>query len=190
MDKEEEIININSTSIKDNLNKDQNKNLSLIIKNNLNNKQNINKNNQSNLKDNLNWLVYDYFLRYDFNECFKILAKSNEKDNNKFHSEFSEFIKGLIKRYYGELESSTNCLKKCFKYNSNDIFLLKEIGKNLILTGKFNDSIDIYDEVLDSYPEDWECYHYKGIASMNTNLYEMAQNCFDKALSLNYNEFT
>lgn len=143
---------------------------------------------QVNSKDSLNWLIYEHFLRQEFDKCNEIMDKLNS--NNSIESEFAVFIKGLIKRYSGELEKSTELLKKSYNYNINDIFLLKEIGKNLLLTGKFKLSIEIYDEAIDAFPEDWECFHYKGIACMNDGLYEMAQACFEKALSINHNEFT
>lgn len=151
-----------------------------------NKKVNITRETNSNHKDRLNWLVYNYFLRDDFNQCLDILTKTQTKE--VVDSEFSLFIKGLIKRQNGELEKSTELLKKCYNYNINDIALLKEIGKNLLLTGKYKLAIDIYDEAIEAFPDDWECYHFKGIASMNNSSYEMAQACFEKALSINYNE--
>jgi len=144
----------------------------------------------ANQKDNNNWMVYNYFLRYDFEKCREVLNKVNTVKKNDVESEFSVFTKGLIKRYNGEIEKAIELLKKSYAFNSNEIFTLKEIGKSLVLTGKYSLSIDIYDEVLASFPDDWETYHYKGIASMNDKSYEMAQACFEKALALNHNEAT
>lgn len=142
----------------------------------------------TNFKDSDNWLAYNYFLRFDFDKSMEVLSRYNTKGS--IETEFSIYTKALIKRHHGEIEKAIEMLKKCLTYNPNEIFTLKEIGKSLVLTGKFALSIDIYDEVLEKYPKDWETYHYKGIASMNEKSYETAQICFEKALSLNYNEAT
>lgn len=143
-----------------------------------------------NYKDSNNWLAYNYFLRYDFDKCSDVLNKATIIKKSSHESEFSIFSHALIKRHQGEIEKAIEMLKKCFAFNSNEIFTLKEIGKSLVLTGKYSLSIDIYDEVLASYPDDWETYHYKGVASMNMKSYDIAQSCFEKALSLFYNEAT
>jgi tetratricopeptide (TPR) repeat protein len=144
----------------------------------------------SNYKDGNNWLAYNYFLRFEFDKSTDLINKASTIKKDTYKSEFSIYTSALIKRHGGEIEVAIDLLKKCFAFNSNEIFTLKEIGKSLVLTGKYSLSIEIYDEVLASYPDDWETYHYKGIASMNNKSYEMAQACFDKALSLNYNEST
>lgn len=148
----------------------------------------ISKDYNSNTKDRLNWLAYYNYLREDFDSSLEILSKTHTKEVTD--SEFALFLKGLIARQKGELEKSTEHLKKCYNYNINDIFILKEIGKNLLLTGKYKLSIEIYDEAIEFFPNDWECYHYKGIACMNDLSYEVAQSCFEKALELNTNEST
>ncbi len=179
MDKLEEIIT-KQNQVSNNQNQD---------KNILSKQKNIqSKDITSNNKDRLNWLSYLHFLREEFSVSTDILNKTHSKEVTD--SEFSLFIKGLIKRQDGELEKSTDLLKKCYNYNINDIALLKEIGKNLFLTGKYKLAIDIYDEAIEAFPQDWECFHYKGIASMNDQSFEMAQACFEKALTLNLNEST
>lgn len=168
-------------------NKQENTNYNDIMNSKLESKKN-NQNNiekPCNFRDSNNWLAYNFFLRQNYSKTKDILEKNKVKD-----TEFSMTVTSLIMRSNGEIEKSVDLLKKCFSYNSNNTYTLKEIGKSLVLNGKNSLAIDIYDEVLEKFPNDWEIYHYKGLASMNDKAYETAQICFEKALSINNNETT
>ncbi len=76
---------------------------------------------------------------------------------NEFESQFSLFIKSLIKRYNGEISDSLDLLRKCYNFNEFNLEYLKEIGKNLELLGRFRMAIEIYDEILERNEDDWVC---------------------------------
>ena len=140
-------------------------------------------------KDSVNWMIYTLFLRKDFDSCLDVINKyAREPDG--FESQFATFLKSLIKRYRGEINESLDLLRKCFSYNEHNPQIMKEIGKSLLLLGKFKMSIEIYDEILSKHEDDWESYQEKGICNMNLQDYEMANSCFTKALELNNNEGT
>lgn len=105
-------------------------------------------------------------------------------------SHFAMYLKSIIKRYRGELNESLDVLRKCYSYNENNLNIMKEIGKNLLLLGKFKMSIEIYDEILMRDENNWEAFHEKGVCSLNLRDYDMAHACFTKALSINNDETT
>ena len=121
-----------------------------------------------NATDCLNFLVHLYFVKQDYVECLETLLKYS-KSKSGYESIYSSIIKGLIKRAGGNINES-NAL---FKLANNKInypnsgYLLKEIGKNFLLLGKFKMAIEIYDNVLKTNEEEWDCLYHKGICYMN-----------------------
>jgi Bardet-Biedl syndrome 4 protein len=142
-----------------------------------------------NSKDSINWIAYKLFLRNNYPECLDLLNK-HSKDQDGIESHFSLYIRSQIKRLNGEVNESLDLLRKCYGYNENDILVMREIGKNLVLVGKFKMAIDIFDEILSRNENDWESFHIKGICNMNLKDYETAMACFNRALDLNTNEQT
>ena len=156
-----------------------------------------------NSKDSINWVIYTLFLRHvitlltikEFEECLSLITKQSRE--NDFESQFSIFIKGLIKRYNGEISDSLDLLRKCYNFNEFNIEYLKEIGKNLALLGRFRMAIEIYDEILVRNEDDWvnfiiiqDILHNKGVSQMNLKMYDEAHISFNKALGLYHNEQT
>jgi Bardet-Biedl syndrome 4 protein len=68
--------------------------------------------------------------------------------------------------------------------------IMREIGKSMSLLGKHAMAIDIYDEIISRSENDWEAWHEKGTCCMNMKNYDIAYECFEKALSLCNNEQT
>lgn len=143
-----------------------------------------------NQKDSINWMINILFLRHEFEECLGLMNKFSVNKEYSTQSPFSIYLRALIKRNNGEITDSLDLLRKCYSIDPHDLNLLKEIGKSLLLTGKFTMAIDIFDEVLSLLPDDWESFHYKGECSMNLKSYEMSLACFNKALSIYENEKT
>jgi Bardet-Biedl syndrome 4 protein len=110
--------------------------------------------------------------------------------DSEFESNFATYLKALIKRYNGEINDSLDLLRKCYNYNENNVIIMKEIGKSMSLLGKHTMAIDIYDEILSRSENDWEAWHEKGVCCVNLKSYEIAYECFEKALSLCSNEQT
>lgn len=142
-----------------------------------------------NQKDSINWMIYRLFLRKDFDECINLINKYS-KEQGSLESQFSIYIKSLIKRYNGEVNESLDLLRKCYSYNESDIMIMKEIGKSLMLVGKFQMAIDIYDEILLRAEDDWESFHFKGVCNLNLRDFDMAMACLNKADEINKNEQT
>jgi len=143
-----------------------------------------------NYKDSINWKIHKLFIRQNFKECIELMNKYSKEPDSVIESQFSLFIRSLIKRFNGEINESLEIQRKCYNYNENDISIMKEIGKSLLLIGKFKMSIDIFDEILLKNEDDWEAYHNKGVCNMNLKDFEMALACFNKALEINNNEHT
>ena len=140
-----------------------------------------------NSTNSLNWLVHQFFVRGEYAECIEILSKYS-KNQNGFESAYSILIKGLIKRSGGDISDSQLLFKQSYSLNDSSIFILREIGKNSLLLGKFKMAIEIYDSLISKNEEDWDSFYHKGIAHLNLQNYNEANNCFEKALSLYQSE--
>ncbi len=103
-------------------------------------------------------------------------------------SNFAIYLKSQIKRSRGDLNESLELLRKCYSYNENNSELLKDIGKSLLLLGKYKMAIDIYDEILSRKNQDVESFFEKGICYMNMKEYDMANACFMKANQIRSDE--
>jgi Bardet-Biedl syndrome 4 protein len=141
-----------------------------------------------NQKDSVNWMIYTLFLKKDFDSCLEMINKYSREDG--LEAQFATYLKALIKRYSGDINESLDLLRKCYSFNESNILIMKEIGKSLLLLGKFKMAIEIFDEILIRQEDDWEAYQEKGVCSMNIKDFEMAHACFNKALELNQNENT
>jgi Bardet-Biedl syndrome 4 protein len=151
--------------------------------------QNIRNETCVNQKDSVNWMIYQLFLKKNYDECLETINKYSV-DKDGIESQFSIYLRALIKRYKGEVNESLNLLRKCYNLNDSSISVMKEIGKSLLLLGKFKMSIEIYDEILSRNEDDWEAYQEKGLCNLNIQDYEMASACFNKALEICYNDQT
>ena len=137
--------------------------------------------------DSLNFLVHQYFIRNEFDSCIEVLSKYS-KLNSGFESAYSKIIKALIARNRGHLSESLSLFKDCHsisKYSSDTSYILKEIGKNFYLLGKYSDSIDIYNNVLHKNKDDWDCYYHIGLIFMNVKNYKKAEDYMNQALKIN-----
>ena len=137
--------------------------------------------------DSLNFLVHQYFIRNEFDSCIEVLSKYS-KFNSGFESAYSKIIKALISRSRGHLSESLSLFKDCHsisKYSSDTSYILKEIGKNFYLLGKYSDSIDIYNNVLHKNKDDWDCYYHIGLIFMNVKNFKKAEEYMKQALKIN-----
>ena len=137
--------------------------------------------------DSLNFLVHQYFIRNEFDSCIEVLSKYS-KFKSGFESAYSIIIKGLIARNRGRLSESLSLFKDCYslsKYSSDTSYILKEIGKTFYLLGKFTDSIDIYNNVLNKNKDDWDCYYHIGLIFLNVKKYKKAEEYMNQALKIN-----
>jgi Bardet-Biedl syndrome 4 protein len=137
--------------------------------------------------DSLNFLVHQYFIRNEFDSCIEVLSKYS-KTKSGFESGYSKIIRGLIARNNGKISESLSLFKdshSLFKYSSDVSYILKEIGKNFYLLGKFSDSIDIYNNVLHKNKDDWDCYYHIGLIFFNVKKYKKAEEYMNEALKIN-----
>jgi Bardet-Biedl syndrome 4 protein len=142
-----------------------------------------------NQKDSVNWLLYDLFIRKEYDECLNLLNKlSKEHDSSKMESEYALHIRALIKRHRGEINESSELLKKCFSFNSSNTDVMKEIGKNVVLNGNFRRGIEIYDEIINYDNQDWDAFNEKGFCFMELKDFDSALACFNCALEISRNE--
>lgn len=142
-----------------------------------------------NQKDSVNWMLYNLFIRKEYDECLNLINKfSKEQDGTNIESQFALLIRSLIKRHNGEINDSLDLLKKCFSFNENNTGIMKEIGKNVILVGNYRRAIEIYDEILNIKDNDWEAYYHKGVCYYNLKDYDSASGCLYRALEINKNE--
>lgn len=142
-----------------------------------------------NQKDSVNWMLYNLFIRKEYDECLNLINKfSKEQDPTNIHSQFALHIAALIKRHRGEINQSTDLLKKCFSFNENNISIMKEIGKNIILSGNYRRAIEIYDEIISLNENDWEAFYHKGICFENLKDYDSAIACLNRSNEISPNE--
>jgi Bardet-Biedl syndrome 4 protein len=142
-----------------------------------------------NQKDSVNWMLYNLFIRQEYEECINLINKfSKEQDGSNIQSQFALNIMALIKRHRGEINESSDLLKKCFSFNENNLAVMKEIGKNVILSGNYRRAIEIFDEIITLNENDWEAFYQKGLCYMNIKDFETAIACFNKALEISPNE--
>ena len=137
--------------------------------------------------DSLNFLVYQYFIRNEYDSCIEVLSKYS-KFKTGFESAYSKIIKALIARNRGHLSESLSIFKDCHslcKYSTDTSYILKEIGKTFYLLGKFSDSIDIYNNVLHKNKDDWDCYYHIALIFMNVKKYKKAEEYMNEALKYN-----
>jgi Bardet-Biedl syndrome 4 protein len=141
-----------------------------------------------NSKDSINWMLYLIFLKGEYEECLDLMSKHSKEGN--IESNFSIYLRSLIKRNKGDLNESLELLRKCYSFNENNNDLLEDIGLNLSLLGKFKMANDIFDEILSRKTDDLNSYYQKGICYTNLNEYDMAISCFMKANSIRLEEKT
>ncbi len=159
-----------------------------------------------NSKDSINWMLYSVFLRgvntkitkiifflllqtylnKEYDECLDLISKYAKEGN--LESNFATYLKSHIKRSKGDINESLELLRKCYSFNENNSELLKDIGKSLLLLGKYRMAIDIYDEILSRKNDDSEAYFQKGLCCMNLKDYDMASAIFMKANSIRSDE--
>ena len=169
-------------------------------KNNNSNNNNSNENNiiekikppqktSDNSIDSLNFLVHRFFLKNMFTECLEVLSKFS-KNKNQYESTYSLFVKALIKRSGGNINESLSLFRQGYKQlnDNTNIYILKEIGKNFILLGKYKMAIEIYDSVLEKNSEDWDCLYHKGLCYFNLNMFNESLDCLNKANEINCTE--
>jgi len=115
------------------------------------------------------------------------LISKYAKEGN-LESNFATYLKSHIKRNRGDLNESLELLRKSYSFNENNSELLKDIGKSLVLLGKYRMAIDIYDEILSRKQEDSEAYYQKAICCMNLKEYDTASACFMRANTIRSDE--
>lgn len=135
----------------------------------------------------MNWLVHQYFVRQEYTECLNIFSQYSKK-NSGTESPYSLLIRGLIKRSGGFINESVSLFKQSYSLNQNSIYIMREIGKNFLLLGKFKMAIEIFDSILLKQENDWNSYYQKGICYMNLGQYREANEMVDQALNLTTSE--
>lgn len=155
--------------------------------NNTNSKSSTAQIEYKNVLNSLNWLIHRYFVRGEYEECLEVLSK-HSKTKSGFESAYSLIIKGLIQRSGGNINESQILFKQSNLISTNYSYLLREMGKNFLLLGKFSTSIEIYDSLLTKNTDDWDSHYHKAVALMNLNKYKDALASLSKAYDINSNE--
>ncbi|XP_026470174.1 Bardet-Biedl syndrome 4 protein homolog [Ctenocephalides felis] len=108
---------------------------------------------------NLEWLLYDKYVRRQFTICRQIIAQTLKE--NDCRSEYCYYIQGLILREENKLQESLISFQKCSKLNSKNVENIKQVARTLFLLGRYHLSLETYKEAetLIARP-DWEIYHY------------------------------
>ena len=156
--------------------------------NNINNKSSSTSQTEyKNILNSLNWLIHRYFVRGEYEECLEVLSK-HSKTKTGFESAYSLIIKGLIQRSGGNINESQILFKQSNLISTSNSYLLREMGKNFLLLGKFTMSIEIYDSLLSKNNDDWDSHYHKAVALMNLNKHKDALASLSKAYDINSNE--
>lgn len=133
----------------------------------------------SSIRERRNWLINHLFVRHEFTECLALIEEQL-KDANGL-CEFALYIKGLIKRYNGELQESLALFQAATMISPQNVANLKQVGRGLYLLGKHKAAIDIYEEAKHYNEDDWEIFHNAGLCYVFIKNYDRAEESFRRA---------
>jgi len=86
-------------------------------------------------------------------------------------------------RSRGEIQQSIKLFQQCHKINPKNSEYLKQIGKGLMLLGKYKKAIECFEMVRSSSGSDWEVAHHSAMCLQSLKDFEAAEKMFIEALN-------
>lgn len=76
------------------------------------------------------------------------------------------FVKAVILRQQGCIKDSLRVLEEAIRLDPQNPDNLKQVGHSLYLLGQHQVALDVFDEALHVYPNDWEIFHERGLCHL------------------------
>ena len=145
------------------------------------------------LHDRLVYLDYELMFEDEIDLYNAAIEASEEDDWLKARGLYGQSIdvnksferawanKGLIHKQLGETEEALRCFDKALELRTGWAQVLKKKGILLIEEDRFQEAVEILMDATDQNPGDWNAWHNRGRALMNTAEVEDAVTCFERA---------
>ncbi len=121
-----------------------------------------------------NHLIHVEYTNQEFDSCLAHIDSILEQNDGL--AEYPLYVKALIRRRQGKIQESLQLFQKATALNPANILNLKQVGRSLMLLGKFRASLDVLAEAkkLSQPNEDWEIWHDEGICHAKARNYPEA----------------
>ncbi|XP_043507681.1 Bardet-Biedl syndrome 4 protein homolog isoform X2 [Frieseomelitta varia] len=133
-----------------------------------------------------NWLLHRHYTRHEYKTCKILIDQELTKSNG--HSEYANYLKGLILRREGKIQDSLNCFQAAYNINSTNVNNMKQIAKSLIM-GNHKHAVDVFleaEKILKT--PDWEIYFNLGECYTKLNQLHEAKKYLRRSIELTKNE--
>ncbi|KAK9304065.1 hypothetical protein QLX08_004443 [Tetragonisca angustula] len=135
-----------------------------------------------------NWLLHRHYTRHEYKTCKILIDQELTKSNG--HSEYANYLKGLILRREGKIQDSLNCFQAAYNINSTNVNNVKQIAKSFLIMGSHKHAVDIFleaEKILLKTP-DWEIYFNLGECYAKLNQLHEAKKYLRRSIELTKNE--
>ncbi|MBF0457667.1 MAG: tetratricopeptide repeat protein [Nitrospirae bacterium] len=127
--------------------------------------------------------IYDLYVAGTDNECEALIKEALEQSVGD--EAYCLFFEGLRARYIDtDYELQEKLLRNAVEVSPMDYFLIRNLGIPLYYQGKYDESIQCYDEALKINPDDYRALRNKGMSLSNQGKDDEAIRCFDEALRI------
>ncbi|XP_043507682.1 Bardet-Biedl syndrome 4 protein isoform X3 [Frieseomelitta varia] len=134
-----------------------------------------------------NWLLHRHYTRHEYKTCKILIDQELTKSNG--HSEYANYLKGLILRREGKIQDSLNCFQAAYNINSTNVNNMKQIAKSFLIMGNHKHAVDVFleaEKILKT--PDWEIYFNLGECYTKLNQLHEAKKYLRRSIELTKNE--
>ncbi|KAF8570007.1 hypothetical protein P879_02152 [Paragonimus westermani] len=100
-----------------------------------------------------NWIIHTLYTQYEFSTCAGLIKRNLNKSGNT--NEYALYCLGIIRRLEGKVQESLDQFTACIQLNSSAISHKKQIARSLLLLGKHDEAIKLYEDVTRHCSSDW-----------------------------------
>ncbi|CAL8091038.1 unnamed protein product [Calicophoron daubneyi] len=126
-----------------------------------------------------NWFVHLLFTQSRFETCTGFINDYLEKTGAV--SEYPIYCLGLIQRLEGKVQESFDQFSSCLRMNPGSATEMKQVARSLLLLGRHDEAIDLYNNAVRQQPNDWEIYYNEGLCYLYKRDYTLAEEYFREA---------
>lgn len=155
------------------------------------------------VRESKNSLIHRLYIRQDFKGALGLIEEVLKESRGM--CEYAIYVKGLIKRHYGEIGESLSLFQAATVLNPG-CKNLKACGKSLMLLGKHKPALELYVEALkfkggsgnnnnannaeNNGEEDWQIHHNMGACHLYLKNYSAAEESFMRANAIQRHDAT
>ncbi|KAA3672234.1 Bardet-Biedl syndrome 4 protein, partial [Paragonimus westermani] len=126
-----------------------------------------------------NWIIHTLYTQYEFSTCAELIKRNLNTNGNT--NEYALYCLGIIRRLEGKVQESLEQFTSCIQLNSSAISHKKQIARSLLLLGKHDEAIKLYEDITRRCLNDWETYYNQGLCYFYKNNYTLAEEYFLEA---------